>query len=421
MTMIGEVTRFTALHRVLGRPPGPLMSDMIDEAIAIGASETTDLDFKAALPPSSGLASTDFPKDVAALANSGGGTIVFGVEEDQKRAVARRDVGALTEGQERTLRSAAVTAISPPVFGLDVARVGAPGQHCVVLTVPASLDGPHLIYRNDYFGAPRRNDADTVWMRERDIEVMYRARFDRQRDAAEALGRLYAHTALGRDTDARAWFVAVGIPRLPAPRVGRMSREQAAELFQAATEQALDLAGRNGGVHPLESVDRVGLRIGMRSWVAPNLATADSARFREAWASVGDSGNATLAAALGGHRSGPNEFWPGGHVEARSLECAVADFGGLLRATASAAHTGEYDVRIGIEWQAARLTMLTSDPAGWPVTSDDRVYFVPVRATLTGDSEDEEFRRQVHEIGLDCVNQGGINDTQAISPPASAS
>ena len=84
---------FTALHRVLGRGPGPLTDELLDSAVAAGATESDDLDWKSELPPQKGLPQTDFPKDVAAMANSGGGVIVFGVHESQKAATGRTDVG----------------------------------------------------------------------------------------------------------------------------------------------------------------------------------------------------------------------------------------------------------------------------------------------------------------------------------------
>ena len=70
---------FTALHRALGVAPGPLTDELLDAAVSSGVMETTDLDWKSELPPAKGLPQTDFPKDVAAMANSGGGVIVFGV------------------------------------------------------------------------------------------------------------------------------------------------------------------------------------------------------------------------------------------------------------------------------------------------------------------------------------------------------
>lgn len=156
---------FTALHRALGLAPGPLTDELLDAAVAGGVVETNDLDWKSELPPAKGLPQTDFPKDIAAMANSGGGVIVYGVRESQKAATERVDVGEFDEAYERSLRSAAITAISPPVFDLNVHRLGDGGKRAIVVEVPASVDGPHLIYRNDYFGAPVRNDSDTVWLR----------------------------------------------------------------------------------------------------------------------------------------------------------------------------------------------------------------------------------------------------------------
>ena len=169
---------FTALHRAIGAAPGPLTDELLDAAVASGVTETNDLDWKSELPPAKGISQTDFPKDIAAMANSGGGVIVYGVKESQKAATARVDVGEFDEVYERSLRSAAITAVTPPVFGLNVHRLGDTGKRAVIIQVPASVDGPHLIYKNDYFGAPVRSDSDTVWMKERQIEAMYRARFE---------------------------------------------------------------------------------------------------------------------------------------------------------------------------------------------------------------------------------------------------
>jgi predicted HTH transcriptional regulator len=161
----GAVT-FTPLHRALGLPPSILTDEIVDAAVAAGVAETDDLDWKSELPPVKGLPQTDVPKYIAAMANSGGGMIVYGVEEDQKAATGRTDTGEFTEVHERAFHSAMITAITPPVFGLEVHWLGA-NPRAVAVIVPASVDGPHLIYRGEYFGAPIRNNADTVWMKER--------------------------------------------------------------------------------------------------------------------------------------------------------------------------------------------------------------------------------------------------------------
>jgi hypothetical protein len=159
---------------------------MIDDAIDAGVAETDQLDWKDALPPQKALAQSDLVKDIAAMANSGGGVIVFGVTEEQSKATGRIDVGDVTENYERTLRSVAVSGIHPPVFGLDVVRVGDDGNRALAVMIPASAEVPHLISREKYFGAPIRNHADTEWMRERQLEALYRYRLNERRNSDES-------------------------------------------------------------------------------------------------------------------------------------------------------------------------------------------------------------------------------------------
>lgn len=75
----------------------------------------------------------------------------------------------------------------------------------------ASVDGPHLVYKNDHFTAPVRNGSDTVWMKKRQIEAMCRAWFEECRHVTEALDALflsakYADEDRGTDPHLRrAW------------------------------------------------------------------------------------------------------------------------------------------------------------------------------------------------------------------------
>ena len=410
---------FTAIHRALGTAPAPLTNELLDAAVREGIEETDDLDWKSELPPAKGLPQTDFPKDVAAMANSGGGIIVFGVSESQKAATDRIDIGVFDEAHERALRSAAITAISPPVFGLVVHRLGAVGGRAIIVEVPPSVDGPHLIYRNEYFGAPIRSNADTVWMKERQIEAMYRARFDERRHATEALDSLYRQAAYGRDTDRRAWFIAVAHPRIP-PLPTRMSRDGARDVMSKAEGLALLYAGR-GGLHPLESVDRLNPRPGLRRWVAVNTATADLSAWKEAWVSIHHDGSVTLTAAIGGHRVSSGEFSQGSQVQSSSVECAVADVMALVRATSQATDNVEYELRVGICWEGAEpLTILTRDSFGltYDGASTPVRQFTPVEMTLNTAEADLDYFWHVHDIAQDCVNQGGVSNLLSIHPPA---
>jgi hypothetical protein len=395
-----------------------MTNELLNEAVAAGVVETDGLDWKSELPAAKGLPQTDFPKDVAAMANSGGGVIIYGVREAQKAATARVDVGEVDEAYERSLRSAAITAITPPVFGLNVLRLGAEGHRAVVVEVPASVDGPHLIFRNDYFAAPVRNDSDTVWMKERQIEAMYRARFEERRHAKDALDTLFSETAAGRDTNVRSWLIAVARPRIPGFK-DRLSREAARKVLSKTEQLAFTYAGRSG-IHPLESVDLLNPRPGLRRWVAANTAAGERTIWKEAWASIHHDGSVTLAAAVGGHRKTDGGYFEGWQVESSAIECAIADLMALIRTTAETTGNDEYDVRVGIAWAGENpLSILTQDTHGYTYdgVSTPLHHYTPVETTLNAVEPALEYFWHVRDLARDCVSQGGISNVLLIHPP----
>ncbi|MCC2318385.1 AlbA family DNA-binding domain-containing protein [Cellulomonas chengniuliangii] len=409
---------FTSLHRALGRPPGPIDDELLDSAVGQGVAETDDLDWKSELPPSRDLSQTDFPKDVAAMANRGGGVIVYGVTEKQKRATGRADVGVLSEIHERTLRSAAVTAISPPVLGLTIVRVGEREPRAVAVIVPASEDGPHLIYKNDFFGAPIRNDADTAWMKESQIEAAYRTRLEARRHAAETLDRLYAESAAGRTDDENAWLIAVAHPRIPAVTMPRPSRDAAREAFSRARDVARRLTSGRGDNGPLASVDLLNPRPGLRRWQAVNAATQERSRWHESWVSLHHDGAVTLAARVGAWPGVTGEFEPGWMVDSAVIEQAVADLMGLVRAAGEARTLSEYDVRVGVEWRPPTPLMIRTVENGgnYPFTGSSVPLprYAAVDITVLADDDATGFQQQTYDLARDCVNQGGITYTRLI-------
>ena len=406
---------FTPLHRAAGAAPGPLTDEILDAAVAAGTAEASDLDWKSKLYPAKGLPQTDFPKDVAAMANSGGGVIVCGVLESQKTATRRIDIGDLDEAHERSLLSVAITAITPPVFGLTVHRLDGGGKRAVVIEVPASLDGPHLIYRDEYFGAPVRNGSDTVWMKERQIEAMYRARFNERRHATEALDALYADASAGRDTAKRAWLIAVAHPRIPRLS-DRLTPERARAVLTGTVSQVPDYA-RADGTHPLKSVDWSNPRPGLRRWVAANTATDQRSSWKESWISIHHDGSVTLATAIGAHPVSKDAYDEGWQIRSSAIECAIADVMVLIRTTAQATGNDEYDIRAGISWTGEQpLTILTADTHGFTYDgkSTPLHHYTPVETTINAAGPALDYHQHVRDLALDCVNQGGISNLRMI-------
>lgn len=413
----------TALHRLLARPAGQVDDALLDEAVTAELAETDDLDWKRELPPPRNLSEHDFPKDVAAMANSGGGTLVYGVEEAEKKATGRIDVGELSERHEQTLRFAAVTAISPPIFGLEVFRVGDEGNRAVVIVVPASIDGPHVIYRGQYFGAPIRNDANTVWMKEPQIAAAYRTRLEESRRAADALKDLWDEVSSNLPAETRARIILVARPRPPLALDGKPDPRVVSGYISRAWHfgRWLTNNARTVGQHPLDSTNTLNLRPGLRRWIATNSAVGSDVDWHAAQAAVHDDGSASLAATIGGHRNGGGGSAFDAHqVEARDIECAIADFMGLLLAMSEELPVREYEVRVGVKWSGEPLVIWTFDNHGHLIDSFSTPLgqYVPVLRSVLTNCTDEEFIRQTHDLAQDCINQGGVLNVATIYPEA---
>lgn len=391
---------------------------MIDDAIDAQVEEGDQLDWKSKLPEAKELAKGEFPKDVAAFANSGGGILVYGVKEDQRKATARVDVGEIDENYERTLRRVAVSNIHPPVFGLDVVPLGEPGNRVLAVVVPPSPEVPHMIYRGEYFGAPIRNHADTEWMGERHLETLYRTRFEQRRSTDTALLELYDEIAAGRDTQNRAWLVIVGQPRTPTavPPLDSPAVRKAAENARDRGRYWTD----DKGSHPFSYVDTLNPRRGLRRWV---LRSTSARAWSESWASVHDSGAISLATAIGARRIGgaePTQL-EGHIIQSMDIEAAVADAMCLLRTvtTALAAIT-EYDVVLGIEWAGdEHLLIETVDGHGFRFsdTSIPLARYTKVRSAVRLDVDTAGYFAQTYALAQDAVNQGGIQHMKALKQP----
>ncbi len=70
---------FTPLHRALGLAPGPFDLDLVRQAVEGKVKEESDLDWKQnSYHPQNPTWQDEAAKDIAAMANSGGGWVVFG-------------------------------------------------------------------------------------------------------------------------------------------------------------------------------------------------------------------------------------------------------------------------------------------------------------------------------------------------------
>jgi hypothetical protein len=226
--------RSARLEALLGSRIEQVQHSQLMTLISNQVPESFDLDFKSEIYGSSNREKHNAATDVAALANTAGGLLILGIEEDnQGRAKAAPGIW-LTEADERRIRQIVGSQVVPmPV--IDVLRVPDPaftGHGLVLIAVPRSPLAPHAVLVNDGLRYPKRNGATTRYLSEPEVADAYRTRFagahrqvDRAREIeADALERLAT-------TDDQAWVVVSLVPDLP----GELVIDQAA-LSAARTE-----------------------------------------------------------------------------------------------------------------------------------------------------------------------------------------
>ncbi|UOQ88716.1 ATP-binding protein [Agromyces endophyticus] len=394
----------TPLHRALGERPGPLTDQMIDDAVAQGIGENDELDWKTALPPEKEFRESDIVKDIAAFANAGGGIIVFGVSETNKAAGGRHDAGELTEGYERTIRRVTMAAITPPVFGVEVVAIpSTTGARAVALLIPASPDGPHLVYRNDQFGAPLRTGADTHWMKERELEAAYRSRFEGARRGEEALHQIYDDIAAAADPSDRAVLVGAARPRSRRPRSEPLeSVASTVDRAQLVTRWWL------GGLKysPLEDVEMYQARPTLGGQYLPPKSPND---YREAHAVLLDDGSVGLSWRAGGHeRDKSGRHHEPHQIPTLAVDAFAAALVALIHAVAGESPAGDYDVILGVE---AAMPPEFHDRNAAPPSGVHRSLsgrFRPVRVTVDPSVNDTQFISAAIDVATLALNQVGI-------------
>ncbi len=408
--------RFTAIHRALGVEPCPLDWALVEQAVAAGVAEQTDLDWKRERYDTKPNWHEEFAKDVAAMANSGGGLIVLGVNEDRATSAATSfaETVELTDSDEQMFRSTIYSRISPPVAGVTFSRLANDNHAVLVIGVPPSADAPHLIERQTLFCAPFRDGTRTEWMRERQLAAAYRARFSDATVLEQRLISLYDEVTNCTYADQRVCFVAVAVPESPRPTIlGRLGRDAARPIFADAFDLRSKFAGQ--GVHPLRDTggNLFAPKQALRRQTARYDAEDGNPKHRSGLGSVHDDGSISMAWSIGGmlQRSvgGPHE------LSARFVEAAVADFVALVGAASRVLGVdSRYELQAGLAWTGLDPIIIRLPDHSFGNYDQDAENsvpirrFQPVRATLDPAPSDHDLLEVARDLALDCVSQAGV-------------
>ncbi len=147
------------------------LQTLVDE----GVEETLTLDYKASPALTrDGKGPDELCKDVSALANSTGGQIIYGIEEDKQKGKPKRldegvaDPKITREWIEQILNS----RVQPRMVGVQISRIDFENGRCgFVITVPQSQIGPHQAPDHKYY---RRFELQSVPMYDYEIKDVMR-------------------------------------------------------------------------------------------------------------------------------------------------------------------------------------------------------------------------------------------------------
>jgi hypothetical protein len=157
-------------------------AETLERLVADRRSESRTLEFKAKLPGNSDAEIKEFLKDVAAMANSAGGDIIYGVgEADGVADSVQPEAAESADNVVRRLSQRLDDCIEPRLHGCRLIPVDVEDGFALVIRIPQSLIGPH---RTTYKGQERfpiRNDVNTNDMSYDQL----RTAFDRSASLAE--------------------------------------------------------------------------------------------------------------------------------------------------------------------------------------------------------------------------------------------
>ncbi len=177
----------------LPRDLSTTIEDDIRALVAARTAEGTYLEFKRDLPRPDASGRHEFLADVSAFANSGGGDLVYGIDEDgEGRATVIVAQTGNSDEEVRRLQDVLLNGIEPRVPGLQVQAVVVVGGFAVIVRAPQSWAGPHRVKSNQHFfirenGRKRQLDVPEV----RGLFLRSENQAQRVRDfRAERLGKL---------------------------------------------------------------------------------------------------------------------------------------------------------------------------------------------------------------------------------------
>lgn len=426
---------FTPIHRALGLEPGNLTLELIEKAIEAGLEETADFDMKRVVPNlKEDKSKQEIAKDIAAMANSGGGWIIYGVGEGASDIAGSIHPCEWTATEEQQMLNIAYTKIDPPVVGLEFNKISCgenSDKKLVLMHIPDSVDAPHFARaEKNNFSAPRRNGPHTNPMTYRDIERGFRERFQRGVEQEKTLQGYFEQAAEALNPEQGVFLAIAAVPVTPKISAGSVDRDKAIQHTNPWAYSYL-IASRRGNCSKEEKIEtefnfiwNQGEHVkGMRQWVVRSSAQA-AAKYRKHLHDDGTlTGGYCLRRNVRGVQSTSEQYVAGeiNHCNSFNVEKALIDFFSLLREHAQERSvSGGFRIRVGLVGDAnSPIVLRNHDKFTWNLMLESEPEpikrFQPVSTFIDPLAPIEDILPPLRALALDIVNQGGIQNLQVIA------
>jgi hypothetical protein len=142
----------------------------------------------------------EFLKDVSSFANTAGGHLIIGVEEDEGVPIKFSPLSINPDQELQRLESLARDGLEPRIVGLRMRAIEVTGGHVIVLRIPKSFNPPHRVSARNTNRIYGRNSAGAYEFSVDELRVVFTSAastLDRVRAfRAERLARIDAGEAI---------------------------------------------------------------------------------------------------------------------------------------------------------------------------------------------------------------------------------
>ena len=186
-------SRLLAIERLFGQRLDQIDESSLDRLVSTEQRETDQLDFKSKWTVSADA--DELRKDVCAFANSRGGLIIYGVRDEESKAVELTPFEATTDFRNQVAGILFSGCRPTPRFELtQLESSRSPGRYYVLLAVPQSSEAPHArlkdVKQEHMLNFPLRVETITRFMSESELAARYRARFQADAERSERTSEL---------------------------------------------------------------------------------------------------------------------------------------------------------------------------------------------------------------------------------------